>query len=297
MTRDKALRVLISVAVCAALLGVLVVLTSSLDDVELGPGVGSPESRPAEGAEEAVGSGGPALDFAFVRHLLFVAFTMSLAVVLVGALLTRFLRRWLYFTIGLFGALIVFDFFAAKIPSKETFEPDDVAREGVVAAASARQPSEWSRVLIAVGLSLGAGTAVVLSTSWAVTRWRAHASRRGGGIAWELELLAEQTLAARGDTNLVLRCYREMVDLLSRKERIAHASLTPREFADRLRNLGVRTEAIDRLTELFELVRYGHRESAPFSDRAVANLEEVREDTRLERTDHSAGTEDCRSLS
>jgi len=282
MTRDKALRVLIPVAACVALLGVLVVLTSSLEDVELGPGVGSSESRPVDGAEEADASGGLALDFAFVRHLLFVAFTVSLAIVLVGALLNRFLRRWLYFAVGLFGALIVFDFFAAKIPFSRDLEPDDVAREGVVAAASARQPSEWSRVLIAVGLSLGAGTAVALSTSWVVTWWRAHASRRRGGeIAWELELLAERTLAARGDTDLVLRCYREMVDLLSRKKRIAHAALTPREFADRLRDLGIRTGAIDRLTKLFELVRYGHRDSDPYSKPAMETLEDIKDENRL----------------
>ncbi len=282
MTRDKALRVLIPIAVCVALLGVLVVLTSSLEDVELGPGVGSSERRPVDGAGEADGSGGLALDFAFVRHLLFVAFTVSLAVVLVGALLNRFLRRWLYFAVGLFGALIVFDFFATKIPFSRDLGPDDVAREGVVAASSARHPSEWSRILIATGLSLGAGAAVALSTAWVVTRWRAYASRRRGGrIAWELELLAEKTLAARGDTDLVLRCYREMVDLLSRKKRIAHEPLTPREFADRLRDLDVRTDAVDRLTELFELVRYGHRASAPFSKPAMTTLKDIKDEIRL----------------
>jgi len=282
MTRDKALRVLFPVAACVALLGVLVVLTSSLEDVELGPGVGPSESRSFDSAEKPDASGGLALDFAFVRHLLFVAFTVSLAIVVVGALLNRFLRRWLYFAVGLFGALIVFDFFAAKIPSGKDFQPGSVAREGVAAAASARQPSEWSRVLIAVGLSLGAGTAVALSTSWVVTRWRAYASRRRGGeIAWELELLAERTLAARGDTDLVLRCYREMVDLLSRKKRIAHASLTPREFADRLRDLDVRTDAVDRLTKLFELVRYGHRDSDPFTKPAMDTLEDIKDEIQL----------------
>jgi len=282
MTRDKALRVLFPVAACVALLGVLVVLTSSLEDVELGPGAGPSESRPVDGAEEANASGGSALDFAFVRHLLFVAFTVSLATVLVGALLNRFLRRWLYFAVGLFGALIVFDFFAAKIPSGKGFEPDDVAREGVVVVASERQPPEWSRILIAVGLSLGAGTAVALGTSWVVTRWRACASRRRGGeTAWELELLAERTLAARGDTDLVLRCYREMVDFLSRRKRIAHAALTPREFADRLRDLDVHAEAVDRLTRLFELVRYGHRDSDPFSKPAMDTLEDIKDEIRL----------------
>ncbi len=71
-----------------------------------------------------------------------------------------------------------------------------------------------------------------------------------------------------------------MVDLLSRKERVAHVSLTPREFAERLRDLGPRTEAIDRLAELFELVRYGHRDSGPFADRALRSLEEIREANR-----------------
>ena len=279
MTREKAPRVLIAVTICAALLGALVVLTANLDDVHLAPGLGSPESRSGDAAEQADGRGGPSWDFGLVRHLLFVAFTVSLAVVLVGALLTRFLRRWLYFTIGLFGALIVFDFFATKGPPRSDFDPVDASQEQAVAAPVEPGPSEWSRVLIAAGLALGTGAALVLGSSWIVTRWRAHASRRESGqLAWELELLADQALAARSNTNLVLRCYHEMVDLLSRKEQIAHTSLTPREFADRLRDLEVRTDAIDRLTELFELVRYGHRDSEPLANGAAASLEEVRED-------------------
>ena len=112
-----------------------------------------------------------------------------------------------------------------------------------------------------------------------VARWRARASRRGDGqLAWELELLANQALGPGRDTNTVLRCYYEMVDLLSRKEQIPHASLTPREFAARLRDLELQSEAIDRLTRLFELVRYGHRDSEPLAGGARASLDEVRND-------------------
>jgi len=278
MTHEKAPRILIAVAVCAALLGALVVLTANLDDVEFAPGLGSSEGRSEDAVVKADGRE-PGQDFGFIRHLLFVAFTVSLAVVLIGALLTRFLRRWLYFTIGLFGALIVFDFFAGKAPSSGDFEVDVVTQEQAVSEPIEPGSSEWSRVLIAAGLSLGAGAALVLSSSWIVSRWRAYAARRGDGqLAWELERLADQALAPERDSDTVLRCYHEMVDLLSRKEQIPHASLTPREFADRLRDLDLRSEAIDRLTKLFELVRYGHRDSGPLADGAATSLAEVRED-------------------
>jgi hypothetical protein len=277
MTHEKAQRVLIPIAVCAALLGALLVLTANLDDIALAPGELAPKADSADGPEETDSRGGLVIDVGFLRHVLFAAFTASLAIVLLGALFTRFLRRWLYFAIGLFGALIVFDLFVSRLPSGADIERGVLAPEQAVATSADPQSPEWSRILIAVGLSVGAGAALILGSSWVTTRWRAYASRHGKGeIAWELELLAEQTLAARGDMDLVLRCYHEMVDLLSRKKQIAHASLTPREFADRLRNLGVHTEAIDRLTRLFELVRYGHRASAPFTDRALRSIEEIR---------------------
>ena len=280
MTREKTRRVLVPAAVCAALLGALLVLTANLDNVTLGPGELSPETDSADGPEETESRGGLDIDVRFLRHLLFVAFTASLAIVLLGALFTRFLRRWLYFAIGLFGALIVFDFFASRLPSGANIERNDMRPEEAVAAADPRS-AEWGRILVAVGLSLGAGAALVLGSSWVVTRWRVHRSHhRDGELAWELDLLAEQTLSARRDPDLVLHCYREMVDLLSRKERVAHVSLTPREFADRLRDLGLRTEAIDRLTELFELVRYGHRDSGPFANHALRSLEAIREANR-----------------
>ena len=281
MTREKAQRVLIPAVVCAALLGALLVLTANLENVPLGPGEFSPKTDSADGPRETDSRGSRGIDVGFLRHLLFVAFTASLAIVLVGALFTRFLRRWLYFAIGLFGALIVFDLFVSRLPSEANIERARPAPEQVVAASADPRPTEWTRILVAAGLSVGTAAALILGSSWVAARWRDHRSRlRDGKLVWEIDLLAGQTLSAARDPNLVSRCYREMVDLLSRKERVAHVALTPREFANRLRRLGLRTEAIDRLTELFELVRYGHRESSPFADRAVRTLEEIREANR-----------------
>jgi len=47
------------------------------------------------------------------------------------------------------------------------------------------------------------------------------------------------------------------------------ASMTPREFERRLVNAGVDADAVDRLTRLFERVRYGNQEIDP-TDEAEA---------------------------
>ncbi len=277
MTRERARQVLIPVVACAALLGLLLVLTSNLDDVALGPGTVSPEIVPAGAVEPAHGQSVD-LDIRWLRHLLFAAFTASLAIVLISALLSRLLRRWLYFTIGLFGAILAFDFFVSKIPAGTHVGTDDaaVARIAEEALTQASE-SDWSRVLIALGLSVGTGAVLVAGSSCAARWWRAHrARRRESDVVWELEQLAERTLSAGSDRDLVVRCYHEMLELLSRKEQIPHASLTAREFADRLRDLSLPTDAIDRLTELFELVRYGHRDSEPLADGALRTLETIR---------------------
>ncbi len=278
MTDERRLRVLIPIVVCAAILGALLVLTANLDDIALAPGRSSPDDEAAAGpSQTATRVSGSTMRL--IRHLLFIAFTASLAIVLLAALFTRLLRKWLYFTIGLFGALIVFDLFASKLPSTSTsnsFDDDGAA----VATVGEADPTDWGRVLLAVGLSVAAGGTLVLGTHLGVSWWRASRDRRTDpGIVWELEQLVDRALAGCEDTDLVLRCYHEMVALLSRAERIEHATLTAREFTDRLRDLGLQSDAVDRLTELFELVRYGHRDSEPFSGQALTSLEEVRRES------------------
>jgi len=281
MTHANARRILIPAAVCVGLLGVLLVLTANLDDLILQPGQPWSRAQPGQRIDPTAGRGSLAVDVRFLRHVLFLAFTISLAIVLVGALFTKLLRKWLYFTVGLFGALIVFDLFASKLPFAGTGGPEEVMRPYVIAPVTEPGTSDWTRVAIAVGLSVGTGAALALGSGWIASRWRAARDRRGDrGSAWELELLAQRTLSAGRDTNLVLRCYHEMLDLLSQREHVAHAALTPREFADRLRALGLRSEPIDRLTALFELVRYGHRRSDPLSESAVATLKEIRSSDR-----------------
>jgi hypothetical protein len=58
----------------------------------------------------------------------------------------------------------------------------------------------------------------------------------------------------------VLRCYHEMIRVLHQQRGIErHQAMTPREFASSLEKVGLPSQDIEKLTDLFERVRYGTR--------------------------------------
>jgi hypothetical protein len=69
-------------------------------------------------------------------------------------------------------------------------------------------------------------------------------------------------------SEIVLRCYRDMCAIMARKVAIRE-EMTAREFAEHLRDEGVREEEVFRLTALFERVRYGRYIAGP-EERAEA---------------------------
>lgn len=80
--------------------------------------------------------------------------------------------------------------------------------------------------------------------------------------------------AGRDSTDVIMDCYYRMSDVVSDKKNLKrNASMTPHEFAGRLENAGLPTDAVHRLTQLFEGVRYGAHRSGPGEVReAVASL-------------------------
>lgn len=73
--------------------------------------------------------------------------------------------------------------------------------------------------------------------------------------------------------DVVLRAWLRMVEILSARAGTSdRPGFTPREFAENLAKLGFRHEAIQLLTELFEEVRYGHKESESRRAQALAAL-------------------------
>lgn len=136
-------------------------------------------------------------------------------------------------------------------------------------------PPRWSSFLLFL-LVLGAG---------GLLAWRLLPRFWGRGALEGLADLAGEAAAelrsgaAVRDT--VLRCYREMSDLLGKREQIPPAmrrSLTAREFERLLERAGVQSEHVTRLSRLFELVRYGGRGTGPKEAvEAIACLEAIQQ--------------------
>ena len=123
---------------------------------------------------------------------------------------------------------------------------------------------EWVGYLLAIGLLVGG--------SWKV--WRSlkdhpegeepdisNVGQIAAQAAWDLEKGAELS-------DVVLRCYRDMCNILRRKVSLRQ-DMTAREFAQYLQEAGVREVEVARLTFLFEQVRYGRYVAGP-EERAEA---------------------------
>jgi len=213
---------------------------------------------------------------------------------LIAAIISKEYRR--EFLITALVALILFvglySFFHAH-PQRQPFEPAP-SRPG---AELPQQPTEtplrpvnpphWSSFLLFLLVLGGAGL-----LAWRfLPRFLRREENPLSGLA---DLAGEAAAELRGGAvvrDTVLRCYREMSELLSKRGRIPpdlRRVLTAREFEEHLRAVGVRDEHIARLSRLFELVRYGGRASSPKeATEAIACLEAIegaygREDGRRE---------------
>jgi hypothetical protein len=80
--------------------------------------------------------------------------------------------------------------------------------------------------------------------------------------------------SGRDSTDVIMNCYFRMSDVVESKRNLSrNKSMTPAEFASRLEQAGLPSDAVHRLTRLFERVRYGgHRSATPEVNEAVACL-------------------------
>lgn len=112
--------------------------------------------------------------------------------------------------------------------------------------------------LLAIGFLAG--------LSWVV--WRMLRNRPIGeepGVPNVGQIAAQAALDLEKGAELpdvVLRCYRDMCNILRRKV-VLRQEMTAREFAQHLQEAGVREVEVARLTSLFEQVRYGRYEAGP----------------------------------
>lgn len=70
--------------------------------------------------------------------------------------------------------------------------------------------------------------------------------------------------SGRNSTDVIVNCYFRMSDAVAEKRKLHRkAAMTPAEFAMQLEGAGLPSDAVQRLTRLFEGVRYGNRRTNP----------------------------------
>jgi hypothetical protein len=128
-------------------------------------------------------------------------------------------------------------------------------------------PSEISPTfsyLVSFGVAL-----LLLVIIWALYRgWQKYVALSNQEPLDEIARIARSSLrdlsSGRDSSDVIINCYLRMGDVVSTKRHLHRAiAMTPHEFALRLEQAGLPGDAVNRLTRLFEGVRYGDRQSSP----------------------------------
>jgi uncharacterized membrane protein len=103
---------------------------------------------------------------------------------------------------------------------------------------------------------------------WFVYRaWKKYVAANQSPLH-EIARIARSSLrdisSGRDSSDVIINCYLHMSDVVADKRKLRrNEAMTPQEFAVRLERAGLPGEAVQRLTRLFETVRYGDRKSGP----------------------------------
>ena len=109
---------------------------------------------------------------------------------------------------------------------------------------------------------------LLLGGLWLVWRmWRREPDTQTL-LVQEIESALSDLEAGDNLSDVVLRCYARMSQVLRKSKNIErHHAMTPREFERHLAEIGMQDEHIQRLTRLFEGVRYGAQPSGGRTER------------------------------
>lgn len=133
-------------------------------------------------------------------------------------------------------------------------------------------PPAWVVAVVSILL-----IAVPLSIAWLV--WYLFAPQQTDAGDSPLEQLTQEAqhaldgLQSGADLkDTILRCYYEMSQILSKRRNLHRSSgMTPREFEQYLAESGLHSQHINRLTRLFERVRYGNKPTGRQEEQEAVN--------------------------
>jgi len=287
---DRINRQRLLIAVLIALFGVLFVLIGGMNGVHPLPGQRLPNPfADIADMSPSTSPGGPAWGENAVRIFIQSLFALGAAVILLFVVISREHRK--QFAI-IFVILLVISLGLAQIhdipQSEQSPEPQQATDMGIGDAPPVEQvypdippvvASNWQVILIAIGSSFvltAIGLLFFLKVYPALQSRRSDRDDLLGELGKSAGLAAHRIITGDDPRKAILRCYQEMTEIMSQAQHIPNYSyFTPREFATHLRKRGMKDEHVDRLTGIFETVRYGGRSGVGFVDEAIACLESI----------------------
>ena len=290
--RATVVTLLLGLLICVA-----IVLTSGIGHVELQPG------RLHEGSDSGAGAPGgwsqgptrsitlPAFDF---FRFLFPVLLALLVISTAYSIRDRRIRSHLLFSVFALGAIVLAMVFLQGDRSREmeelAVEEEESETAGPAIPPSAPRDtlyvepegplagSRWPIIVTATLASiLVALTASPLVLLFLRCRRRKHILDDGADEILGIAADAAREIRDGADViGVVQRCYARMLRALSDRSGVNPRFRTPREFAAAMREVGLHSESVDALTEMFELVRYGGRSEEPFAAKAHGCLASLR---------------------
>jgi hypothetical protein len=131
---------------------------------------------------------------------------------------------------------------------------------------------QWFAFLFSLALIL-----VIVFILWWIYIHRKRPAETIELLVQEAQIAIENLETGDDLRNVILRCYYQMARILrDQKGILRKQAMTPREFEQRLIELGLPGEPIGQLTQLFEAVRYGAKELGDRAElRAIACLDAI----------------------
>lgn len=242
-------------------LAAAIVLSSSLSRLQLKPGSPFPgASNQAEAASGAPPRTMPAGSAVPVFQGLLATVVLGLFFYLLIRLLTFSNIKKLFMVMLALAAILVLLIALPRLPSgrKVSLPPESAARpsesQDYTTSPLGRPPPAFIWIAGIVGV---AGVALAGA---AALRRRAGAAPVQQQLRQEAELAVEAIEAGSDWTEVVVRCYLQMIRLIHLERSMEREpNMTVREFEAALEPLGLPAEPLWRLRTLFEAVRYGNR--------------------------------------
>jgi hypothetical protein len=256
---------------CFVVLAAITLLASSLHDVHFQPGRSLSIRPSAETPVLLQASETLSQTPLWKLLLIWLAFVVNLVLffyLLPPDVRKRIIRQFISFSIGLLILFIALRYRILQLPSLNS-DPANEANQSPVGLNAGSLPpaflppqvTPWMIYLISLGVVLA-----FLLMAWAAQRWWMRSRAGKYPSLRDFANIAQSSLddlaSGRDWGDVIIQSYARMSAVVSIERGLQRqAAATPREFALRLEKAGLPAEAVNRLTRLFESVRYGTRKS------------------------------------